>query len=333
MSTNENTKTDREEGLALITDACAPFDHADADVILRSCDNVDFKVFKSFLSFSSPFFKDMFTLPQLPEGNNSSEIKDGLPVITVTEESKTLERLLLLCYPTNTPVLDVLGDVRTLLDAGIKYSINRVEKWARECLMLPKFVDSVPIRVFAIAYRYRLQEEAKTAFMATFGSPPVLEQAIEKDLDHITGTQLYRIMQYQQHCASAASKLTADFSWIKRRFCWFQCPQCRMGWIETGSDIYETETSLSRWWDAHMKRVAAALADGTWGKKMHETLTEEAAREAAKCKGTCQQGASVEILEFSACLEAEIQRVVAKVSHSFPRFKRLRLISIRAGPI
>ncbi|KAI0255963.1 hypothetical protein BJV78DRAFT_1113987, partial [Lactifluus subvellereus] len=41
-----------------------PFDDADADIILRSSDQVNFHVYKVILSVASPFFKDMFSLPQ-----------------------------------------------------------------------------------------------------------------------------------------------------------------------------------------------------------------------------------------------------------------------------
>ena len=43
--------------------ASEPFDHAKADIILRSSDNIDFHVFKLFLSLASPFFEDMFNIP------------------------------------------------------------------------------------------------------------------------------------------------------------------------------------------------------------------------------------------------------------------------------
>ncbi|KAF8273062.1 hypothetical protein EI94DRAFT_1564704 [Lactarius quietus] len=41
-----------------------PFDDADADIILRSSDQVDFHVYRVLLSKSSPFFKSIFSLPQ-----------------------------------------------------------------------------------------------------------------------------------------------------------------------------------------------------------------------------------------------------------------------------
>src|ERR1700735_106632 len=95
-----------------ITDADVPFNKVKADVILRSADNVDLRFFKLLLSLASSFFDDMFTLPQAPKGHDSNERKDGLPVVQVTEEKKTLEMLLLMCYPMSVidpPDLETLN--------------------------------------------------------------------------------------------------------------------------------------------------------------------------------------------------------------------------------
>ncbi|KAI6023597.1 hypothetical protein PISMIDRAFT_18795 [Pisolithus microcarpus 441] len=71
--------------------ALPPFDHAKADVILRSSDGVDFRVFELFLSLASPFFETLFDLPQPSQAANAdTEIEDGLPVFPVSEGSKTL---------------------------------------------------------------------------------------------------------------------------------------------------------------------------------------------------------------------------------------------------
>ncbi|KAI9436796.1 hypothetical protein BJY52DRAFT_1421820 [Lactarius psammicola] len=55
------------------------FNMQGADVILQSSDLVLFRVHKSILAISSPFFDDMFSLPQPPDG----EVVDGLPVNTL----------------------------------------------------------------------------------------------------------------------------------------------------------------------------------------------------------------------------------------------------------
>lgn len=64
-----------------------------ADVILRSCDSVDFRVRKSILSEVSGFFKDMFSLLQ-PEYISSSasgnDNVDRLSVVPVAEDKEAL---------------------------------------------------------------------------------------------------------------------------------------------------------------------------------------------------------------------------------------------------
>ena len=105
------------------TYAAAPFDHAKADIILRSSDNIDFRVFKLFLSLASPFFETLFDIPQPTEENGDQEIKDGLVVVPVAEGSKTLDALLRFCYPctlADDPKLEVLKDAMDVLEAARK---------------------------------------------------------------------------------------------------------------------------------------------------------------------------------------------------------------------
>ncbi|KAF9240602.1 hypothetical protein BU15DRAFT_73833 [Melanogaster broomeanus] len=68
----------KQTSIPLPSTAPEPFDNIDADVILRSSDNVDFRVFKIILSLTSPVFKDMFTLPQ-PD-NQSPTSPSAIPV-------------------------------------------------------------------------------------------------------------------------------------------------------------------------------------------------------------------------------------------------------------
>ena len=57
-----------------------------ADVILRTSDGVDFRVHKAILSLAtSPVFKDI-SLPTTAFEKN--EVRDGLPVVAVSESSK-----------------------------------------------------------------------------------------------------------------------------------------------------------------------------------------------------------------------------------------------------
>ncbi|KAJ7501149.1 hypothetical protein B0H11DRAFT_755389 [Mycena galericulata] len=73
-----------------------PFDEVGTDIILRSSDGVDFHVYRVVLSLASPFFKQMFSLPQ-------PESATPVPVIPVAEASGILDLVLRLWYPGANP--------------------------------------------------------------------------------------------------------------------------------------------------------------------------------------------------------------------------------------
>ncbi|KAH9020952.1 hypothetical protein EDB85DRAFT_442201 [Lactarius pseudohatsudake] len=73
-----------------------------ADVILRSSDLVSFHVHKSTLAISSPFFTDLFSLPQPPDG----EVIEGLPVVQVSEDAELLHSFLTVLYHIPSAIPD-----------------------------------------------------------------------------------------------------------------------------------------------------------------------------------------------------------------------------------
>ncbi|EGN96989.1 hypothetical protein SERLA73DRAFT_140858 [Serpula lacrymans var. lacrymans S7.3] len=168
--------------------APSPFDHPKADIILRSSDNVDFRVFKLFLSLASPFFEAMFELPQPSPESSGDEVKDGLAVISVTEDSSTLNTFLRFCYPSTLaedPNLEELTDVVKVLDAARKYSLELIEKKVGHALGSPAVLEKEPFRAFAIACHSKLENETRIAAKSTLHYsliPPVI-----KELDLITG--------------------------------------------------------------------------------------------------------------------------------------------------
>jgi hypothetical protein len=311
MSTKEVTV---ENPSPAITDAGAPFDNPDADVILRSYDNVDFRVFKLLMSLASPFFRDIFALPQALEGNNSDKTKDGLPVVQMTEEKKILETLLLMCYPmaaVDPPDLETLSDMHLLLEAATKYNVERVEKRVLEWLVAPRFLDTDPMRVFAIACCYRSKAKAKLAAEAVF-SRPLLESPYVVELELITGGQLYQLLKYHRSCIEATKKLCTDFTWIKQTsFCWFNCTRCnrkspRVG--PSGGSIW-----VDDWWYDYMQGVAEALRSQTWDEKKTNSLMETALQGVhVICEGGTWR-AKAEMQEFREILGAKIKEVVSKV--------------------
>ena len=92
-----------EDPQAQINSTTSPpetFDVPDANFIIRSSDNVDFRVHKSVLAMASPFFKDLLSLPQPSDG----ESVDGLPVVQLSENSELLNSLVSMLYPVPTVI-------------------------------------------------------------------------------------------------------------------------------------------------------------------------------------------------------------------------------------
>ncbi|KAH9939280.1 uncharacterized protein BXZ73DRAFT_43725 [Epithele typhae] len=137
------------------TPADAPFNQANADTILRSADLVDFRVHRLILSQASPFFADMFSLPQ-PLG-----VEQRVPVIDVSEDSKTLRYLLSACYPTDRPEVETLEEIVPVLVAGMKYSMDWLAKTLSKSLVA--LIPQDPLQVWAHACRSELPVVARLA--------------------------------------------------------------------------------------------------------------------------------------------------------------------------
>lgn len=153
--------------------APSPFDKPSADVVLRSSDNVDFRVRSAILIEVSPFFADMFSLPQAPSKTKSPSRSEPIPM---TENSRVLNILLRLCYPLVDRVPDdlTLEDTRAVLEAAMKYDIDMAIQLMRHSLLT--FAKEQPLRVYAIACIHSLEPEARCA----------AEEAVERQMvfDH-----------------------------------------------------------------------------------------------------------------------------------------------------
>ncbi|KAI0316422.1 hypothetical protein OF83DRAFT_1084270 [Amylostereum chailletii] len=97
------------------------FARPDADVILRSSDNVDFGVYKATLAMASPVFESMFSLPN-PSGSQEATVQ----VCQMTEGSKTLNTLLSMIFPVNVIIPTTIEDVFSVRSAAQKFDMDSV---------------------------------------------------------------------------------------------------------------------------------------------------------------------------------------------------------------
>jgi hypothetical protein len=183
----------------IVTLTKPPFDKPNADIILRSSDNVDFRVFRQLLIISSPIFERMLSSPQPAETESYLSSQDGLPVIQLSESSEVLEALLMFCYPrwSAKPELDTLEEIKSVLEAAIQYDMEDVKDILQEMLVAPRFVEDKVghLRVFGIAVRYQLKEAAEVAMQYTLRHSAVGRPYVE-ELDYVCAKTFYQLLDY-----------------------------------------------------------------------------------------------------------------------------------------
>lgn len=180
------------------------FDSADADVILLTTESdhsTEFHVHKCILAAASPFFYDMFTLPQ--ETRNPPKQQ---PIISVTETSHDLDIVLRCIYPVPAPKINSLDELSAALGVALKYDFEIAISVLRNLLVSQQFLQSSPVRVYAIACRYELEEEAKIASRHTLNTN-ILDEPPCKDLQYISAHDYHRLLSLHRRRSKAATEL------------------------------------------------------------------------------------------------------------------------------
>ena len=174
----EETRSDGQAGSTLKVISPPKYsDMPNADVILQSSDLVHFRVHKSVLVTSSPFFGDMFSLPQ-PTNDAAPE---ELPIVRLSEDSEVLNSLISILYPVHPEIPPSSDNILALLSAAAKYDMEAVQTFiraevSRRGLLLPTGADSAEVyRVYAVAYSKRLIPEVVAAARFTLGYPLTFE--------------------------------------------------------------------------------------------------------------------------------------------------------------
>jgi hypothetical protein len=128
----------------------------DADVVIRAAGSLDFRAHKLILSFVSPIFKDMFTLPQPPPAT-----PDSLPHVDVQDSPDVWQNILRTIYPIlSNPKIDTLDDLESLLLAAQAYEMQFVIETHKGALKHREFIEKDPLRLYAIACMCGFEDQA-----------------------------------------------------------------------------------------------------------------------------------------------------------------------------
>lgn len=191
----------------------APFDDAQADLIIRSSDEVPvhFRVFKIILSLASPIFADMFSIPSpsLP----CEKPHDEVQVVPLSEHSTALDIALRHIYPVRStlpPKADPLHYASILAEFARKYQVETLDQF-----IVGYLTDSLerdPVGVYAIAVTYGYSDTGANAARSCLNLPfPDLESPY---LRYATAEHTLELLKYHAACGEAASSFaSSDRSW------------------------------------------------------------------------------------------------------------------------
>ncbi|KAI0300469.1 hypothetical protein B0F90DRAFT_412836 [Multifurca ochricompacta] len=226
----------------------APFDRKDSDVTIRSCDQVDFHVHKPLLGMASVVFEDMFTAP----GPSPPDQGRNIPVIALTEDSKTLHRLLTMMYPIDPDIPETIEDALSLLATCQKYQMDSAMAYIRALLKPctpPLITTQNSFRAYGIASRFHLMDEAQLAAQLTLNRSMSFN-ACGEDLRFISGADLYRLLTYRAECTRVAMDCINQMKGVHDA-----PPSSRSctGPVIIGKYDTEELQSVPRWWHGHFR--------------------------------------------------------------------------------
>lgn len=291
-----------------------PFDDADADIILRSSDRVDFMVYKVILSKASPVFKTMFSLPQpatdTPQGS--------LPTIDLAENSKVLVALLSVIYPHTSESDEQLSlnDLIATIDMARKYDMATASRRLLIDFKASKAIRNSPLEAFCAAYSRELGEAAQIAARASLKHRLNLDN-IGDTLEYTNGPAFHRLWKFHRACSAAACRAISSYT-----FTWIP-PAPTSWWSATPANCLCTTkyrwilgTQQSRWvanasWNDYLDRARTTLREHPCSEAITQQWFLRPSYQVYICDG-CRP-LICGLPEFGRYLGEEVDRVVSDV--------------------
>ncbi|EKM59376.1 uncharacterized protein PHACADRAFT_249826 [Phanerochaete carnosa HHB-10118-sp] len=190
------------------TIAASPFDALDADLVLRSSDNVDFLVSKVVMALASPVFADMFVVVEATSGRPRAATACGpdAPVADLTEHSRTLDCLLRLIYPVRNPRIERPEDALDVFQAASKYMVDHTAEDVLE--QFATLAEKQPLQAYVQAYLHSTEIAMRIAARASLLYPWFEIAKDSHEFPSLSHTALIRLQEYHAACGAAASSAT-----------------------------------------------------------------------------------------------------------------------------
>jgi len=174
----------------------------DTDAILRFSDGKELRVHRLILILSSPVFRGMFSLPQ------PADMPSEIPSVDVPEPSDILQPFIQYLYPRSPPRISDISVWEALYAIADKYAAEVVTDLLRD-MLIPRFLETSPLRVYALASRWGLEEEAKIASTRTL-TLDISKDFPREDAELMGGVACQRLSLLHLNRREAARAWIAD---------------------------------------------------------------------------------------------------------------------------
>ncbi|PFH50255.1 hypothetical protein AMATHDRAFT_61453 [Amanita thiersii Skay4041] len=169
---------------------------------------------KSHLCFVSPVFDSLLSARGNSETGTPAHAS-GLPIVSVQENSTTLRYLFKMVYHHHHRAESQLGITCDMLkDAGLavyKYKMTNLEPLLQMQMSNSTVLVDEPYRAYAVAVKFGWNDVVKMAAINTLHEP-LEEMPDVKELDGLTGSQLFQLLQFRFKCVESAQNPVNNLS-------------------------------------------------------------------------------------------------------------------------
>jgi hypothetical protein len=293
------------------------FDYPEADVILRSCDFVEFRVLKLYILHSSPILSEKVSITSDRQSCATAIIADfasganvpSLPVIKLPDSGAILFSLLSYIFPVPPILPATVEQTMELLSVAQKYKMDAILTHIRNHIAQqdPPFIrEDTALYVYSLAQKYGLRKEALQAARSTLTFSPLTIESLdsEDNLDVMPGACLHELWNYHER---VKSNLTSDLEEFRKN----SSAKKALG----DSNCHSLMASrIPTWLDRYIESIGRdpALFDPIEFYRALENHARDGARRGcASCAGMSRK----QTRSFWAALATVAHASIAKVGH------------------
>ena len=184
------------------------FDYPDADVILRSRDAHDFRVPKLYIVNSSPVLSEL--MQSASHSCDAAHTEGSLPTVQLSDSGAILHSLLTFIFPVSHVLPSTIEERMELLSAAQEYRMNSTMAHIRGSIALQDSSSTDAFRVYSLAQKYGLRQEAVRAARTILTFSMTIED-LEDKLDIMPGASLHELWKYHERVRTLLTSDLAEF--------------------------------------------------------------------------------------------------------------------------